>query len=319
MLILVQGWRNPKGDEYYDIQRKRADRASKRKQKHFYESNKKVGIKLEEVGAFSILDLGESQPQVLNLCMAPGGYTWSLLQLYPSAQISGITLPGNTGGHGMLLPYGKADPRIQVKFMDITLLALEFCKSGTPIHPRHPEAEKFYAEVPYKDQTFHIVLCDGQVLRTHERADYRQKLEPLRLTVSQLIFGMRRVRAGGTFIILLHRVDAWESLKLLSIFRRFSIVQLFKPDKIWKERSSFYFIAKEIQPGHPAAISAIENWRHDWWTATFGGETGTGEQLEVDELAVMSVLTSLETELLDMARPIWEVQLNSMERAPYTQ
>jgi hypothetical protein len=107
------------------------------------------------------------------------------------------------------------------------------------------------------------VLCDGQVLRTHKRAEYRQSREPLRLTLSQLIFSIKRIQPGGTFIILLHRVDAWYSVDLLQIFDAFSKIQLFKLEKIHAQRSSFYLIAKDVQPSHPKAIKAVEQWQSD--------------------------------------------------------
>ena len=111
--------------------------------------------------------------------MAPSGYTWSLPQVNPDARIICITLLPEMGGHPMRLPYGNEDPRVQVVFMGITMMASEF---GTPvpeIASRHPEAANFITPTPYQDADFDIVLCDGQVLRTHRRAEYRQDREAL--------------------------------------------------------------------------------------------------------------------------------------------
>jgi hypothetical protein len=306
----LQGWQDPQVDKFFDKLRNKSDHPNKKKRNDFYEQNKKVGKQLVKIGAFSVLRNGEAQCQALNLCMAPGGYTWSILRDNPSVQIRGITLPPEIGGHPMLLP---EDPRVNVKFMDITMMASELANSGAPIDQRHPECEKFNVQVPYEDLKFQIVLCDGQTLRTHERGACRQELEPLRLTVSQLIFGMRRIHAGGTFIILLHRVDSWNSIEMLQTFERFSSIQLFKPKWIWEQRSSFYLIARDVQPSHPAAIDAVKKWRDDWWQATFGGESGTGEDLKVDESDISSVITTMSTSLRDMIRPIWEIQLIAMK------
>jgi hypothetical protein len=256
--------------------------------------------------------------QALNLCMAPGGYTWSLLQVNPDARISGITLPLEMGGHSMRLPYGNEDPRVQVVFMDITMIASEF---GTPvpdIPSQHPEAANFITLTPYQDADFDIVLCDGQVPRTHRRAEYRQDREALRLTISQLIFGMKQIKTGGTLIILLHKADSWHSVELLHCFEEFSKIQLFKPAKVHAPRSSFYLIAKDIQQRHPKAIEAVQKWQKDWWNATFGGTECTGEDKEEDEWRVSSVLESFGPKLIDLGRPIWKVQLDALKKASYT-
>lgn len=162
------------------------------------------------------------------------------------------------------------------------------------------------------------MLCDGQVLRTHKRAEYRQSREPLRLTLSQLIFSIKRIQPGGTFIILLHRVDAWYSVDLLQIFDAFSKIQLFKLEKIHAQRSSFYLIAKDVQPSHPKAIKAVEQWQSDWWKATFGGKQGTGEDKEEDERTVFSILDSFGPKLVSLGAPIWNVQLQALRKASYT-
>lgn len=278
--------------------------------------NKNIGKELAKAGAFTVTS--DTTIQALNLCMAPGGYTWSLLQVNPDARISGITLPPEIGGHPMRLPYGNEDPRVQVVFMDITMMASEF---GTPvpeIPSQHPEAANFLNPAPYQDADFDIVLCDGQVLRTHRRAEYRQDREALRLTISQLIFGLKRIKTGGTLIILLHKADSWHSVELLHCFEEFSKIQLLKPAKIHAQRSSFYLIAKDVQPRYLKAIEAIQKWQKDWWNATFGGTECTGQDKEEDEWRVSSVLDSFGPKLIDLGRPIWKVQLDALRKASYT-
>jgi 23S rRNA U2552 (ribose-2'-O)-methylase RlmE/FtsJ len=313
----LQGWQNPEGDEFFKTLREHADHPGKAGRERFYKMNKNIGMQLAKAGAFTTTPSIETV-HALNLCMAPGGYTWSLLEAHQSARISGITLPVGIGGHPMVLPYGRNDPRVQVEFMDITMMAPEF---GTPIAeipPEHPEAASFSTQVLYQDVSFDIVLCDGNVLRTHKRAEYRQGREALRLTVSQLIFGMKRIKTGGTFIILLHKADAWVSVELLQILESFSKIQLFKPARIHAQRSSFYVIAKDVQPKHPKAIEAIQKWQKDWWRATFAGKEHTGEDKEVDEQRVYSVLDSFGPKLIELGRPIWKVQLDALRRASYT-
>ena len=103
--------------------------------------------------------------------MAPGGYTWSLLQAIPKAHICSITLPYEIWGHPMLLPFDNDDPCVEVKFTDITIWAVKFGTALAQIPAKHPEATKFSAEAPYQGPVFGIVLCDDQFLRTHRRAE----------------------------------------------------------------------------------------------------------------------------------------------------
>jgi hypothetical protein len=279
--------------------------------------NKKIGCQLAKTGAFSTSTSGTTAIQALNLCMAPGGYTWSLLQVIPQACIYGITLPSEIGGHPMLLPFGNDNPSVEVKLMDITMLAVEFGTALAKIPAKHPEATEFSAETPYQGLVFDIVLCDGQVLRTHRRAEYRQDRESFRLTISQLIFGMKRIKVGGTLIILLHKVDAWNTIKLLKAFDTFSKIELFKPEKIHGKRSSFYLIAKDVQPDHAEAIKALENWKIDWWMATFAGEECTGELQEDSEETVYSLLNAFGPKLVGLGTGIWSIQLKALREASF--
>ncbi|KAF7511424.1 hypothetical protein GJ744_004613 [Endocarpon pusillum] len=48
----------------------------------------------DETGVFH---LKGQHPEILDLCMAPGGYTASVLKYSPHAQVSGITLPEEEG------------------------------------------------------------------------------------------------------------------------------------------------------------------------------------------------------------------------------
>ena len=52
-------------------------------------------------------------------------------------------------------------------------------------------------------QTFDLVICDGQVLRTHARAGYKEAREARKLIVTQLALGSEHVRQGETMVVLL--------------------------------------------------------------------------------------------------------------------
>lgn len=294
------------------------DNADSKLEEKFYEMNKNLGIELhEKTDAFYVKKKYGAAVSSLNLCMAPGGYTWYFLEKNPNADACGLTLPPSEGGHPMYLPHGEKDPRVDVKFMDVTMLPCEF---GTPLDQvpaQHPEAAKFSADRPFQDKEFNIVICDGQVLRVHDHQRSRTREVP-RLLVSQLILGLQRIKNGGTFIILLHKFDTWDSLILLKTFESFSEIKLFKPARIHSVRSSYYLVAKKVRPDNDEAKEAIKNWKAQWWRTTFAGEAGTGLDLEEPrEEEVHHVLESYGSRLRVLGNPLWEIQLGAMKKSRY--
>lgn len=280
--------------------------------------NQYLGEELhDKADAFYVKKKFGAEVTSLNLCMAPGGYTWSFLKRNRNARAYGITLPVEDGGHSMYLDHGEKDKRVVVEWLDLTLLTAEF---GTPVEKvpaKHPEAAKFTAYSPFPGKSFDIVICDGNVLHVH-RHQRNMNREAYRLLFSQLIFGLERTKPGGNFIILLHRVDSWSNLTLLKTFESFSKVQLFKPHKTHATRSSFYLVAKNVQAESAEAKEAVMRWKENWWTATFAGEHGTGLSLEPP--TAEEVHESLETygqRWRVLGRPIWQLQLVAMKESPF--
>lgn len=259
-----------------------------------------IGDELEaSTGALTSVLRGDNV-QVLDLCMAPGGFTASALKYYPQAEAFGISLPRSMGGHELLVKIAAQN----VRFVDITMLAKEFGVDEIPI--THPEHAKFLEERPFYGQAFRLVFCDGQVLRTHSRADYRERLEATRLNVAQLILALQRIEEGGTLIMLLHKVEAWHTTDLLYRFSQFSSVRLFKPKKKHAIRSSFYLVAEDVQPGCIAAKEAIGVWKSAWYRATFSGDVGTGDApLVPDTQCVNTLLEGFGRTLLALGKPVW--------------
>ena len=253
--------------------------------------------------------------QVLDLCMAPGGYSASALKYHPDAALHGISLPPSNGGHELLLQYSG----LQVVFTDITMLASEFATLAVP--PSHPDAQNFDAVRPFLGQSFHLVFCDGQVLRTHTRGDHRKdrSLEALRLTISQLILALQRIKAGGTLVMLLHGADTWQSFFILHTISRSSKVQLFKPRRIHADRGSFYLIAKNVQPASPLAQEAVEEWKTAWWCTTFGGDNGTGQMGTLkNDASLRRLLDDFGKKYVTLVKPIFGVQRKALARKHYT-
>ena len=280
--------------------------------------NKQLGEELHaKTDAFYVRKKWGAGVTSLNLCIAPGGYTWYFLKKNPTARSFGITLSTEDGGHPMYLPYGEDDERVEVEYLDITMLASEF---GTPIEDvptQHPEASKFSAHRPFLGKVFDVVICDGQVLRVHQHQRSRTR-EVVRLLVSQLILGLQRIKPGGTFIILLHKVDVWDNLILLQTFEAFSKIQVYKSEKVHAGRSSFYLVAKDVQPSSTEAVKAVENWKMVWWRATFAGEGGTGlDRDEPKDEDIEDALKAYGPRLIQLGQPIWSIQLKAMRRASF--
>lgn len=287
-------------------------------QRRFYTMNQYLGEQLhDKADAFYVKKKFGTEVISLNLCMAPGGYTWSFLRRNRNSRAYGISLPVKDGGHPMYLDHGEKDRRVEVEWLDLTLLTAEL---GTPLDKvpaKHPEAAKFTAYSPFPGKVFDIVICDGNVLPIH-RHQRSVNRESYRLLLSQLIFGLQRTKPGGNFIVLLHRVDSWSNLTLLMAFESFSKVQLWKAPKIHGTRSSFYLVAKNVHAESAEAKKAVMRWKEKWWTMTFAGENGTGLSLEPPTAEeVQKVLDTYGERWRVLGRPIWKTQLVAMKGSPF--
>jgi hypothetical protein len=254
-------------------------------------------------------DLGVQPFQALDLCMAPGGFTWGTMEYNRDVIAYGITLSPDTGGYKNWFTL----PSDRVKFIDITMLATEFGIGTIPTS--HPDHSLFLAERPFVDQHFQLIFCGGAVLRGHERSKHRQEFERSRLTTSQLILAMRRIIPGGTMVVLLRRPDAWTVAHLLHQFNSFANIKLFKPYKKHAVRSTFYLVAKNVQPEADSAKAALEEWKKSWSRATFGGDEGTGEKdPEMDVEGVRKILDDFGPKLIELATPVWKIQASALEK-----
>lgn len=234
------------------------------------------------------------------------------LQVNPGAKAIAFTLPEEDGGHAVLLP---DDPRVEFKYLDVTLLGEDMGAADIPAD--HPDAARFLPRQVAEGKLFDLVLCDGQVLRTHSRAAYREQCESTRLLTAQLAIGMDHLRQGGTLIVLLHKVEARDTLNLLDQISKFAKITLFKPKKAHATRSSFYLIASDVQSDSVDAIQAVQEWKETWRIATFGTQEQYRAVREKNAAWAHALLEKIDPSILEKAKPIWRIQADALAKAPY--
>ncbi|KAI1000638.1 hypothetical protein K3495_g7558 [Podosphaera aphanis] len=259
--------------------------------------------------------LGNEGIQVLDICMAPGGFSSTVLKVYDNARICGITLPPSQNGHDILLPNWKNDPRLVFYFGDITMLVTEM--GGVAIPPGHPDAANFLTDRPFCGKKFDLVFCDGQVLRMHQRSEYRERRESWRLLTSQLVLALSRVKANGTLVILLHKLDNWETILLVHTLNEFSSIEFFKPKEKHAIKSSFYVIATKIEAHGENIHRAIELWKEEWQMATFGTGEEYAEFRQRHNHRTSDVLREFGDTLISLSEPIWTIQSTALKKAPF--
>lgn len=222
------------------------------------------------MNAFHVNSPNDAQPRILDLCVAPGGFLVAALEIHPRGQAVGFTLPKADGGKKLCLKnlkrVKKNLKRAKMEYLDITMLAADLGLDAVDIPPDHPDRDKFIlerrlpaklspdpsqeedksedkaeekavqkAEVEKKDAAtqdgpFDLAICDGQVLRTQERAAYRAQREDHRLTAALLALSMGRLRPGGTLLVRLHRANAWDTAQMLWTMNRIADqIHTFKP------------------------------------------------------------------------------------------
>lgn len=310
----LQGWENPEGDEYFRKQRKKADGADTKTAQFFYTMMQSIARQLQDsTSAFKFAE-DRLPVDVLDFCMAPGGFVSFVLNTQRVGSVRAFSLPVDLGGHEVLVESEILD----ITFTDITMLAADMGVDGAEISSEHPDADDFRTEklLP-EDDKFDLVVCDGHVLRTHKRSSWREAREARRLTLTQLSLGLEHLRPGGTMVILLHKLESWVSLQLLQQLHQFSKVQLFKSSKYHATRSSFYAVATEVQSGLPLAVQMVARWKQQWRVSTFGTAEEYRAAFEETESDAVAALESFGETYVAIGRHVWATQATALSKAPY--
>ncbi|KAK8067684.1 hypothetical protein PG996_006796 [Apiospora saccharicola] len=158
------------------------------------------------------------------------------------------------------------------RFLDVTMLAEDMGITLADIPADHPDAAKFLPRQLGEKDLFNLVLCDGHILRTQDRSsgptsdpdnkNYRELYEIYRLKYVQLALGLEHMKPGGTLVVLLHKVETWNTLCTFRRLARISDrVQLHKPHVSHTTRSSFYLVATGVDSTHPEAADSVAKWK----------------------------------------------------------
>jgi 23S rRNA U2552 (ribose-2'-O)-methylase RlmE/FtsJ len=274
-----------------------------------------------------------AQVNVLDICMAPGGFAKVILDRFKNIHVYGLSLPPSQGGHHLLeSQFSGLQGRFEIQYLDITMLSTELSCIPLDIDP-----EIFSTKRPYNDLKFDLVIADGAVLESHLRSPDRTKIvEGVRLRASELVLALQRVKQGGTFIMLLHHLDSWETVQILHDFQSLATVRVKKPTSSHKASSSFYMIAEDIKPTSTAAAALVSKWKNTWNAATLGPvksmdqfSNGNENVAELDDIEstlagldihsvkasdteVYQLLEAFRSALIEMGTPVWETQMEGL-------
>lgn len=310
-----KGWQDEETHRKFQKERERSKAADDEAKRQFLNMNARILQHMDaETNILSILNevVGRA-PLVLDLGMAPGGFSMAVLWRNNTANIRGISLPSSQGGHEIMLRKDTCKG-VRIKFLDVTMLAAEMGVADIP--PSHPDAAAFSAERPFLNDQFDLAFCGAQVLHTQPRLDYRQLCERSRLRTSQLVLAMQRLRPGGTLMILLNRADSWDTARILADIDKFSdSLTLFKPHpKPYAKRSAFYAVARGVNPDCAAAKSAVEKWKREWRAATLEGIEALKEVDAVTPEEVDKFIAEFGPRVLELGARVWRIQADALKK-----
>lgn len=119
-----------------------------------------------------VFNLESACPQVLDLCMAPGGFTATAKKYLPTSLINAVTLPPQIGGYEVM----AKEICQQITYADITMYSSEMAFEEE-IPAGHPDSKKFEICRPHLGKQYDLVICGGAVGKNHPREWYRNDCE----------------------------------------------------------------------------------------------------------------------------------------------
>jgi 23S rRNA U2552 (ribose-2'-O)-methylase RlmE/FtsJ len=330
---------------------------------------------------------------ILDMCAAPGAFLSVASEHNPTARLRGFTLPESEGGHEVLAPDARVRDAIEhldINFlaedMGMRLAEIPEChpeagrflsarftsrsinsKTNTSAdsntgandndnkdkEKQEEQQETEEGEEKEEEELYDLILLDGQVLRTHPRASYRERREAQRLAVVQMSIGLSHVRPiGGKMLVLIHKIESWKCVVLLYTLSRFADIRLFKPSVGHATRSSCYLVVENVRSAgdnkeKEKVKEVVEGWKKLWRVATFGarrGRDGDGDEVgqgrgegegegeggnevvedeefvrlaQEIEPGIREILRVFGERLIELGRQVWKTQAEALARAPY--
>lgn len=271
-------------------------------------------------------------PAVLDLGMAPGGFSAIAMKINLDAVIRAITLDPSPahGGNAVMLNHDlNCDIDLKIQYLDITMLAGEMGMKTGEVEFGHPLAKKLnydrLGRIFPGIEVYDLVSC-GAVptnLKNQPKSPYRELVQGLLLSLSQLVIAVRHIRKGGTIVMLMYRPETWITTQLLYMVSKFARVQTFKPRSHQRATSSFYLIAEDVDSLSTAAKDALVRWTTAWCRLTIDTDRlhdFTIAELEDTDLCghtVEEVLDTFGPRLADLSRTVWLEQAEGLENPPW--
>jgi len=114
-------------------------------------------------------------------------------------------------------------------------------------------------------------------------------------------------------VILLHKPETWANVSLIHTFSKFSRVQFYKHHSYHAKRSSFYLIARNMDPKNAHALEAVSSWKRSWKAATFYAV----DDSKPTEAAMNEVLDKFGDEYIQICDPVFNTQRRALEKASF--
>ncbi len=221
----------------------------------------------------------KGQLRVLDIGMAPGWFTASVLERYPDARIDGITLSISQGGPR--LPVDIIDWRnnanIRVFFHDITSYAFRKVGRRRPKQLRPKGGSSL--------EKYDLIVCDAQLPDCKLRRDPGQgasrltTVQQTRLVTAQLILALQHINHRGTLYLCLKDITSRGFAHVAQIWykiSRFADAWFFRPD-VRQGNGLVYLVATEVEPDHKAARWFFADLKKTWTTANKPARVTGGE------------------------------------------
>ncbi|KAH8423379.1 uncharacterized protein LDX57_001137 [Aspergillus melleus] len=274
---------------------------------------------METVGEYlaadpKVFDLHTSTPQVLDLCLSPGGIAASVEKALPGSTIDAIILGTPLGGYNVM------NPQIFRSIMHTDATIYDLIDEGVVV--KDIETGLFDITRPYLGDPYDLIFCGGAVTEEQPKEVYRGYCEAIRLSVSQLVFALDRLKQGGSLVLLLHQIDTWHTVCILHALSMFADIQVYKHPEIHAIKSSFYLVAKNVNLNHEGIKQTISNWRDLWRYlgskdhADAARMTWKYDEIDSDEGSKREV-QQFGPRFLELARPVWKIQASAMRRASF--